>query len=55
MPIVYVVTLEDGKRKVVELDTDNLGSATSCDDIDGGNAMEVYQTDDCIDGGDANG
>ena len=52
MPIVYVVTLNNGKREVVELDTDNLGSA---EDIDGGSAMAVYQTDDCVDGGDANG
>ena len=52
MPIVYVVSLENGKRKVVELDTDSLGSQ---EDIDGGNANAVYQTDDCIDGGDANG
>lgn len=54
MPLVQIVTLENGKRKVIEFDTDSQG-VQSCDDIDGGNAMEVYQVDDCIDGGDANG
>lgn len=53
MPIVYVVTLENGKRQVVELDTDNLGGDE--EDVEGGSAMAVYQTDDCVDGGDANG
>lgn len=53
MPVVQVVTLEDGKKKVVELDTDNIGGDD--EDIEGGSAMVVYQTDDCVDGGDANG
>lgn len=53
MPIIYVVTLNNGKREVVELDTDNLGSSDN--NIDGGSASAVYQPDDCIDGGDANG
>ncbi len=52
MPLVYVVTLENGKRKVVELDTDNIGDE---EDVEGGSAMAIYQTDDCVDGGDANG
>jgi len=53
MPIVYVVTLNNGKREIVELDTDvQVGDD---EDIEGGGAMVVYQTDDCVDGGDANG
>lgn len=52
MPTVYVVTLNNGKRQVVELDTDN---SENEEDVEGGSAMVVYQTDDCVDGGDANG
>lgn len=50
MPIVYAVVLENGKRKIVEIDTE-----ANEEDVEGGGAMVVYQTDDCVDGGDANG
>lgn len=52
MPIVYVVSLTNGKREIVPIDTDALGNE---ENVDGGGANAVYQTDDCIDGGDANG
>lgn len=48
MPEIEVITLEDGKKKVITIDPET-------EDVEGGTADAVYQTDDCIDGGDANG
>ena len=48
MAEVKVVTLENGKKKLITIDPET-------EDVEGGTAMAVYQTDDCIDGGDANG